>query len=215
MRTIKSKKYLPVLQVVKINLKHNAALSIVISICIIIITPIIFGIANLNRTDSAIPLEMFVSLIGIIFLTPIFQPEQNNEIGDLVSSKYISTNLIYFIRTIYAVFLSIIFIGSFVVYMSIQKCDITFLLFIGTVANAIFLGSLGMITAALTENTIIAYMIPLVYYMLNYGAGSKLGNYYLFSMYIPDFKPKVWLLITGILFIFLSLIVKKFKKKFQ
>ncbi len=215
METIKSEKYLPVLQIAKVNLKHNAALSIVVSICIIIITPIIFGIANLNRTESAVPLEMFISFIGIVLLTPIFQPEQNNEIGDLVSSKYVSTNLVYLIRTIYAVFLSIFFIGLFVVYMSMQKCDVTFLLFIGTVGNAVFLGSLGMISAALTENTVVAYMIPLVYYMFNYGVGSKLGNYYLFSMCTPDFEPKIWLLITGILFIFLSLIVKKFKKKFQ
>ena len=59
-----------------------------------------------------------------------------------------------------------------------------------------------MMTAALTNNTVIAYMIPLVYYAINYGAGDKLGNYYLFSMRTSQFTPKLWLGVTGGLLIF-------------
>ncbi len=114
-----------------------------------------------------------------------------------------------------AVILTILLIGLFSAYMRLQKSDVTLLLFIGTVANAVFLGSLGMMTAALTDNTIIAYMIPLVYYALNYGMGNKLGHYFLFSMRASDFEPKLWLLTTGILLVFLSLIVKWYKKRLQ
>lgn len=81
-------------------------------------------------------------------------------------------------------------------------------LYLGTVANAVFLGALGMMTAALAGNTIIAYMIPLVYYALNYAAGAKLGYYFLFSMQLSDFSPKLWLGITGGLLIIGSLILK-------
>lgn len=127
------------------------------------ITPIIFGTANLNQTESAIPLEMFVSLLGIVLFTPIFQPEQNHEIADVVFPKCVSMNVIYLIRAVYTFVFLIAFIALFGVFMRLQKSDVTFLMLIGTVANAVFLGSLGMLAAALAGNTIVAYMIPIVY----------------------------------------------------
>lgn len=186
-----------------------------VSAAIIAIAPIIFGTANLDARASAVPLEMFVSLVGIVLFTPIFQPEQNNEIDDLVSSKYVSTMKIFLIRTGCATSILTVLIILFGIYMRFQECDISILLLIGTIANAVFLGSLGMITAAVTDNTIIAYMIPMVYYTLNYGVGNKLGKYYLFSMSVEDFGPKIWLFVTGVLLILASLLVKQIKKQFQ
>lgn len=214
METIKLKEHLPVLDIAKVNLKHNSVLSVSVSIAMLIITPIIFGTANLDKAAASVPLEMFICLVGIVMLTPIFQPEQNNEIAELVFSKYISTNIVYFIRTFCAVALLILFICIFGIYMKMHSCEVYLGLIIGTIANAIFLGSLGMITSALTENTIIAYMIPLVYYVINYGSGSRLGNFYLFSLRTLDFRPKIWLIIVGILLIFLSLIIERLKNKF-
>lgn len=206
---------MPILEIAKINLKHNTFLSIIVSAVIIMITPIIFGTSNLDKMASAVPLEMFASLVGIVLLTPIFQPEQNSEIADVVFPKRVSTDIIYLIRTVYLFVSLIAILALFCVYMRLQKSDVTLLLLIGTVANSVFLGSLGMLTAALTDNTIIAYMIPLVYYMLNYGAGRKLGNYYLFSMRILNFQPKVWLLTTGVLLIIVSLLTKRLKRKMR
>lgn len=202
-----------IISIAIINIKHQSALSILVAAVILVITPILFGTAYLNSIETAVPLEMFVSLIGIVLLPPVFQPEQDDTIRDLVSSKYISTNWVYCIRTVYATILIIIFIGLFSGYLCLRQSDVTVWLFLGTIANALFLGALGIITAALTNNTIIAYMIPLVYYGLNYGAGKKLGNYFLFSMQIPNFIPKLWLGITGGLLICCALIIKTIEKK--
>lgn len=215
MEILKSKGILPILEIAKVNLKYNALLSVMVSAVIIIITPMIFGTDNLDNMASAVPLEMFVSLVGIILLTPIFQPEQNEDINDIVSSKYISTSKIYLIRTAYSAIILTSLISLFGIYMKAQNCDVTPLLIIGTLANAVFLGSLGMIFAAISNSTIIGYMIPMVYYALNFGMGSKLGNYYLFSMSNLDFKPKIWLIITGGLLISASLLVKQIKKRFR
>lgn len=168
----------------------------------------------MDKMASSQPMEMFISLIGIVLFTPVFQPEQNEDINALVSSKYVSTIKVYLIRTAYAVILSIVLVVLFGIYMGLRACDVTLLLVIGTIADIVFLGSLGMVTAALTNNTVISYMIPMVYYALNYGMGAKLGNYYLFSMSLNDFEPKIWLLITGILFIVISLVVVKVKPRF-
>ena len=176
--------------------------------------PVMVGTANLDIYASAVPLEMFVSLIGIVMLTPVFQPEQNAEIDDLVSSKYISTTRIYLIRTIYSIIAIVLFICIFSGYMSIRDCDVDLRLMTGILSDAIFLGSLGMITSSICGNTIVGYMIPIVFYTLNYGMGSKLKNYYLFSMTIGKFGPKIWMLITGILLITTSIIFRGIRKKY-
>ena len=180
-----------------------------------LLIPVIVGTANLDMYASAVPLEMFVSLIGIVMLTPVFAPEQNADIDDLVSSKYVNTVKIYLIRTVYSIIILALFTGLFCVYMGIRNCDVTLGLMAGTLSDTIFLGSLGMITSSVCNNTVIAYMIPLVYYAVNYGMGSKLKNYYLFSMTVGKFQPKIWMLVTGILLITASILYRAVQKKFR
>lgn len=213
METFRSNMRFPVLEAAKINLKHNALLSVAVSIVMLIVIPMIAGTANLDELTSAAPLEMFVSLIGIVMLTPIFQPEQNADLDDLVSSKYVRMTKIYVIRTAYSVLILATLIALFSVYMGSRNCEITMRLFAGTLSDAVFLGSLGMLVSSLCNNTVIGYMIPMVFYALNYGMGSKLGNFYLFSMTGGQFMPKVWMLLTGILFIAVSIAWKETRKK--
>ena len=186
-----------------------------VSAAILLITPVLFGTANLDGEASAVPLEMFISLVGVALLTPVFQPEERKEIDDLVSSKYVEMRLIYLIRVAIAVLFIAGLVGAFTFYMRIRLCGVSWLLFAGTVADAVFLGSLGMITAALAGNTVVGYMVPLVYYGINFGAGSKLGNFYLFSMYISEYEPKLWILGAGVLLILAALAVKRMGKRFR
>lgn len=215
MEALSSKKRLPIWEAAKINLKHNACLCVAVSAVIVFLIPVIVGTANLDIYTSAVPLEMFVSLIGIVILTPVFAPEQNADIDDLVSSKYVSTVKIYLIRTVYSIIILALFTGLFCVYMGIRNCDVTLGLMTGTLSDAIFLGALGMITSSICNNTVIAYMIPLVYYAVNYGMGGKLKNFYLFSMTVGKYQPKIWMLITGILLIAVSILFKAVLKKFR
>ncbi len=193
------------LEIAKKNLRHNSLLSIAAAVMLCLITPLLIGTANLDLNSAAMPLEMFVSLIGIVLLTPVFQPEQNEEIYDLVSSKYCNIGKVYMIRTLYSVVVVILLICLFTVYMQAQGSDVTIILVFGTVANAIFLGSMGMLTSALTGNTVIGYMPPFLYYALNIGMGPKLGSFYLFSMTVGNFRAKIWLLAAGVLMITVSL----------
>ncbi len=193
------------LEIAKKNLRHNSLLSIAAAVMLCLITPLLIGTANLDLNSAAMPLEMFVSLIGIVLLTPVFQPEQNEEIYDLVSSKYCNIGKVYLIRTLYSVVVVILLICLFTVYMQTQGSDVTIILVFGTVANAIFLGSMGMLTSALTGNTVIGYMPPFLYYALNIGMGPKLGSFYLFSMTVGNFRAKIWLLAAGVLMITVSL----------
>lgn len=208
-----SKKRFPILEIAKINIRHNSLLSIVVAIILCFLTTLLIGTTNLERNSSAMPLEMFVSLIGIILLTPVFQPEQNEEINDLVSSKYYSTTKVELIRVMYLVGVIVLLISVFALYMKIQNCDITIILIFGAVADAIFLGSMGMLASALTGNTVIGYMPPLLYYALNIGMGAKLGHFYLFSMSIGNYIGKIWMFAAGVLIIIVSLLCQRFCRR--
>ena len=98
-------------------------------------------------------------------------------------------------------------------YMQTQGSDVTTILVFGTVANAIFLGSMGMLISALTGNTVIGYMPLFLYYVLNIGMGLKLGNFYLFSMTVGNFRAKIWLLAAGVLMIMVSLFSTRILQK--
>lgn len=186
-------------------------MSIVVAVILCLVTPLLIGTANLDQNSAAMPLEMFVSLIGVVFLTPVFQPEQNEEIDDLVSSKYCSTAKVHLIRTVYSAGIAALLIILFSVYMKLRNCDVTPVLAFGTIADGIFLGAIGMLTSALTGNTVIGYMPPLLYYALNIGMGPKLGSFYLFSMTMGNYTAKLWMFAAGLLMIAAALIFKNLR----
>lgn len=209
----RSKELFPVSEIAKINLRHNSLLPIAVAAVLCLLVPLLIGTANLDQKSAAMPLEMFVSLIGIVLLTPVFQPEQNEEINDLVSSKYCSTEGVYLIRTVYSVAAAVLLIAIFTVYMKMRSCDVTPVMALGTAADAIFLGSIGMLTSALTGNTVIGYMPPLLYYALNIGMGPKLGSFYLFSMVTGSYAAKLWLFLAGLLMIAAALFYQRLRKR--
>lgn len=93
----KSKNSFPVWQIARINLRHNFVWHLVLAIMLVLLTPVLFGTSDLDAQAAAIPLEMFVSLLGIVLLTPVFHPEQNQEIAEIVASKYVSNILVYIV----------------------------------------------------------------------------------------------------------------------
>ena len=201
------------MQIAKINLRHNSIYHIAFAVFILFVTPVLFGVTNLDVRAAAVPLEMFVALIGIVLLSPVFQPEQNAEIADLVASKFISTSKVYLTRIAYSLIIIIVFILCFIFLMKINGSQVSQWMAFGTIAEATFLGSIGMVTAAAAGNTAIAYMTPLMFYALNFSAGSKMGNFYLFSMAAENYTPKIYLLIVGIILIIISLIIKDIQRK--
>ena len=74
-------------KIVKINLRHNFLQHLFAAIGIVILTPVIFETSSLDGKLAAQPLEMFLCLSGAILFTPIFLPEQDENIRDLIRSK--------------------------------------------------------------------------------------------------------------------------------
>lgn len=183
-----------VCRILSVNLRHNFLPHLLLALIITFLTPVIFGISSLNELEAAKPLEMLLSLTGTILLTPVFLPEQNENIRDLIRSKRIDHLAVCFIRLLYSlIFLAAIF-GAFTLFMKNSESEITLRHFTGGFAAALFLGALGFFFAGLSQNAIIGYMVSMIYYISNFAMKDELKELYLFSMSAGSFHEKYWLL---------------------
>lgn len=205
----KSKNTLQVWQITRVNLRHNFLPLLLLATVIMILTPVLFGTTGLDSKAAAVPLEMFISIIGIILLVPIFQPEQDDEIKDIVVSKYIDSTYVHIIRGAYSIIGIILLVLAFSLFMFVCGCEITIALIGGTIADTMFLGAIGLLTSAITNNMPVSFMIPLLYYVLNLTMKSKLGNLNLFSMMNGNYQPNIWLFILSIVFIVIAILIKR------
>jgi hypothetical protein len=149
-------------------------------------------VANLGAQDTAKVLEMYAALIGIVLLPPIFMPEQDHDIRDLVYTKYVNGAVVYLIRLFGNVLLLAVLLGLYVGMLKYQGCEFPVVkYFFGTLAQMLFMGGLGIFFYGLCDNLVIGYMVPIVYYIAAIGSGQKLLKmFYPFSMMLGSFKEK-------------------------
>jgi hypothetical protein len=192
------------------NLRHNFLPHFILSVLLLLLTPFVFGTANVDAKTAAVPLEMFVSLIGIILLTPVFLPEQSGSIRDVVESKATASAFVYSIRIGIALFSMLALIAAFVLYMKGNGCTVSLVSAVfGTFSSSIFLGALGLFIYGISDTLIVGYMAPMVYYMLNLFGGKKyFGKLYLFAMSSGNMSEKYWLISVGIVLILSVLLIK-------
>ena len=161
----------------------------------------------MNPQQSAQVLEMYFSIVGIVLLVPLFMPDQNRDIRDVVASRETPMLYIHSIRLVTELVLLAVFLLIFLFWMRWGECQISIWEnFVGTFANCLFLGGLGICFFGISDNLPVAYMIPMFYYIANYGGRKHLGSFYLFSMMAGgNAQEKIWLAAGGVLLIFLGI----------
>ncbi|MDO5519796.1 MAG: hypothetical protein Q4G58_04815 [bacterium] len=202
------------LKIAKVNLKFNLFPHIIAAVCLCFISPLFMGVRNLDALNTAKILDVYISLLGIIVLVPIFIPEQDKDINDLIKSKKETIAVNYLIRIVEAVMFLMIIVGGYLLYLKSGMCIFDFgQYFYGTISTCIFLGGLGILVYSIVDNVSVGYMLPILYYILCYGAGKKyLGKFYLFSMLQGNVSDKKYLLIVGILMIAAGVFYRSKKK---
>lgn len=190
-------------QVERVNLKHNILLHLLVCVLLLGLSPLLMGVANLGQQDTAKVLEMYVALIGIVMLVPIFLPEQDQNIRDLVYTKYMKSQLVYTLRILGNVLILMIFLAFYIVMLEKNNCEFPVVkYYFGTLAEMLFLGGMGLFFYGLTDNLVIGYMIPIFYYIVAIGSGAKyLKLFYPFSMVMGSYNEKVWLFLAGVVLI--------------
>ncbi|MBD5159326.1 MAG: hypothetical protein HDT23_03685 [Ruminococcus sp.] len=189
-------------KILSVNLRHNFLIHFLLAILVAFLTPVVFSINALDSRASAQPLETLLSFTGTIILTPVFLPEQNPEIRDVIRSKKTNYLTVCIIRVIYSVLAIMLVTGMFVLVMRHNECDVTYRHFIGGFASSLFMGTIGFTVAGLSNSVSAGYMASMVYYASNIGLKDKLGICYLFSMYSGEkFSDKYLLILLSVFII--------------
>lgn len=188
------------LQIGKENLKFNLPLPIIVAAVMLMFSPLVMGVKNLDAMQSAQVLEYYVALIGMVLLPPIFLPEQNKDIRDLISSKHTKIQWIYGVRVVQAMVILAVFLGIYILLLKSGGCTFEGIKFyLGTLAEMLFLGGIGILAYSLSDQVVIGYMAPMVYYLAAFGSGKKwMGYWYPFSMVMGSYTEKWCLGIAGI-----------------
>ena len=173
------------------------------------------GVENLDSVSTAIVLERYVVFIGIVLLTPIYLAEQNKEIRDLVRTKYISLSTVYLIRLVIVMMTFVLLIGTYIVILMYNNCEFPELnFFLGTLAEAVFLGGIGFCVYSLFDQIAIAYLTPIMYYLMSLTGGKQLlKDFYLFSMVNESYEEKIWLAIAGGVLLIIGLLYPYVRRK--
>lgn len=198
-------------KIISVNLKHNFLLPFVSALGVFLLTPLLFNITSLKGTDVARPLEFLLSWMGVMLLTPVFRPEQNKNIRDVIRSKKIDYLIVCGIRMLYSMMTLVVLVSLFVGVMWWQESEVTVTYWFGAIATALFLGAVGLAASGISDNTTIGYMAAMLYYLANYGLKEKLGSFYLFSMSMGDFEGKEWMLAGTVLLIITTFLWGKIK----
>ena len=198
-------------RILSVNLRHNFIPHLFIALVIAFLTPALFGIASLDAREAAQPIERLLSLAGTVLLTPVFLPEQNENIRDLIRSKRTDYRAVCVIRLLYSVFFLAVIIGAFTLVMQCSESQVTIRHFVGGFSSALFLGLLGFFLAGITQNTVVGYMVSMIYYISNFALKEELKGFYLFSMTAGSFTEKYWLLGGSLVLIFVTFGLLKIK----
>ncbi len=200
-------------KVVCSDVKHNFLLHYLAAAALAAATPLIFGLSELNEKMAAQPLEIMSILIGIAVLTPVFMPEENSSIFELVTSKKTSHTFICLLRIIFAVIIIALLSGVIAVMLKLNNSDVTLKLYISSLSGAFAIGSLGLLMSSVSRNTIIGYMVTLMYFFMNLILRTKLGYFDLFTFSDGGEKVKILLFLISAVIAASALGIQKFFRK--
>lgn len=196
----------------EVHLKYHLKYHLLAAVLLFCLMPFLMGVQYLEARETAQTLEMYVALFGIIFLVPVFMPDQDKNIWDLLRSKRMSITMVYVIRLMEALVFLALFVGACVVFLKYNGCIFPEgKYFLGCMAGALFLGGLGMFAYSVTDNAAVGYMVSIVYYVINFGGDKYVKNFYLFSMMQGNYEPKIWLASAGGVLLILGIVWQRFK----
>jgi hypothetical protein len=134
---------------------------------LIIILLVIARQLNFRPQYTAVICQQFFSWAGIFLLSPVFMPEQNDNIEETVVSKAMPIKAVYLIRLVQALFALVLFTAGFIFLLFIFGSEIEFArYFIHTFAVAFLLGSLGFAGTRFAGNISVGYLIAFGFYIV-------------------------------------------------
>ncbi|MDE6763860.1 MAG: hypothetical protein K2J73_09290, partial [Oscillospiraceae bacterium] len=187
-------------KIFSVNLRYNFLPHFAIACVIALAVPMIFSVSSLTARGAAQPLEFLLSFAGAFLFTPIFYPEQNKNVRDLIRSKRTGYLSVCLVRVIYSAAALAVVVGAMVLTMKLFESDVTWRHFVGAYASSLLLGSVGLFFAGVSGNVTAGYMAAVIYYLAGYAMKEKLGVMCVFSMSLGmDFSYKYGSLVISVI----------------
>lgn len=202
-------------EIAKINWKHNLFPHFIIAVILCAIAPFIMGMKNLEEPQVAKIIECYLGFLGVILLIPLFLPDTNKNIRDLIASKKTPITAVRSVRFLEGVVCLIVLLLIFLGVLKMGACTFHYgNCFYAAVANCIFMGGLGLLFYSVIDNIALAYMIPFLYFIISMGSGKKyLGKFWLMSFSAGRLQDKKYILAAGILMVAAALVIRKKRRE--
>lgn len=194
-------------------LKRQYSLHLLAALAFCLLSGGIVSFRNLNEGQCARVMEQYVSLLGSLLMTPLFMPEQDREIWYLERTKAMSMWKLYLLRLLIGLLVLALILTA---YLGLLRAEGSVFqaerLWLGSFAEAVFLGSIGFCVCACTNQVVIGYMVSIIYYMCNYGAGKYFGPFELFTMTRGEYDFWPCMLGGALFLIVLGILVRERKR---
>lgn len=195
--------------ILKVNLRHQFPGPALAALALAVLTGLVFNLNALESAAVAKPLELLLIWIGPAVLVPVFGPEQNPEIRDVVRTRRIDYLQVCVLRIGYSALtvalLSVLFTGM----MKAGESQVLPYHLWGSICSALLLGAVGMAVAGISGNTAAGFMVCMLYYLASYGMKNKLGVFSLFSMTGGMMTGKGWQLLAAFFLTVLTMVVMR------
>lgn len=195
--------------ILKVNLRYQFLGPALAALALLVLTGLVFNLNALESAAVAKPLELLLIWIGPAVLVPVFGPEQNPEIRDVVRTRRIDYLQVCVLRIGYSALTVALLSALFTGMMKAGESQVLPYHLWGSICSALLLGAVGMAVAGISGNTAAGFMVCMLYYLASYGMKNKLGVFSLFSMTGGMMSGKGWQLLTALLLTVLTVAVMR------
>lgn len=201
------------IKILQVNLKHNFVIPLITTLLVGGLMVLLFNIKALSKEQAMQPIELLLCFTGITMLTPVFLPEQNPAIRDVICSKKIEYSRVCLIRLIYSVVTVLLVNVLFIGIMKAEESEVGLYHVVAAITGALFLGAIGFFVSGITGNTTLGYMLAIGYYLVNYSVKDKFGIFNLFTGIKGTYSDKMWILMWAVLLVIITFVWMYVRRK--
>ena len=197
-------------EIAKTNWKHNLCTHVVLAVLFCLMAPVIMGVKNLEQEQVVKIIEFYISFLGVVLLIPLFLPDTNRDVRDLIASKKMPITGVRLIRLLQAAGMLCLLLAVFLYALKCGNCTFEYgKCFYAALANCVAMGGLGLFFYSITDQVVVGYMIPFIYYIVSIGGGFKyLKVFSLLSFSAGRIEDKKYILTAGVVVILVSLFAR-------
>lgn len=202
------------LEIARVNRRHNLLPHIAAAVVLCLMAPLLMGVKNLTEPQVAKIAEFYLSFLGVILFVPLFLPDSDSNIRDVVASKKFPITGVRLIRLLQAALFLLVILAVFFILLKYGENEFHFgKCYYAAAANCIGMGGLGLLFYSLIDNIAIAYMMPFLYYLISLGNRKALGKFWLMGFSNGSIDGKKYIAAAGLMMMVAALLIRRASRR--